>query len=136
MFNKENIFPTKPIKTIKELTPYIPLLENLMLTNRTQEEISSALMCDLAVLNEYAYLTYELPFLDLLETFKARSNALLLDKQYEKALEGDNKMLIFLGKNYAKQTDTDKNLLLEADQIIFKDSASVNTSESEKVSED
>lgn len=136
MFNKENIFPTKPIKTIKELNPYIPLLENLMLTNRTQEEISSALMCDLAVLNEYAYLTYELSFLDLLETFKARSNALLLDKQYERALEGDNKMLIFLGKNYAKQTDADKNLLLEADQIIFKDSASVNTSESEKVSED
>lgn len=136
MFNKENIFPTKPIKTIKELNPYIPLLENLMLTNRTQEEISSALMCDLAVLNEYAYLTYELSFLDLLETFRARSNALLLDKQYERALEGDNKMLIFLGKNYAKQTDADKNLLLEADQIIFKDSASVNTSESEKVSED
>ena len=102
MFNKENIFPTKPIKTIKELNPYIPLLENLMLTNRTQEEISSALMCDLAVLNEYAYLTYELSFLDLLETFRARSNALLLDKQYERALEGDNKMLIFLGKNYAR----------------------------------
>ena len=115
-------FPKKRINTIDELKKYLDTLQDLMFMHFDTKAISSSMLCDEVLLEEYASLTYGINFEELCESFKSRSNANLLNTQYEKALSGSEKLLIHLGKNYAKQVDDATKLnLVNAENVIFKE---------------
>lgn len=114
-------FPTKPIKDLQTLKSYESTLLSLMQLHRSIKEIMSSLLVKLDLLNEWALLYYEGDFEAVLETFKDRSNANLVEKEYELALAGNAKMLQFLGKNYAKQSDQLDLQALIQDQVVVID---------------
>ena len=53
-------------------------------------------------------------------TKKAKGNSFLRAKQYEKALQGDNVMLVWLGKNRLKQTDREQEQKVESTNVILE----------------
>lgn len=125
-FVKEYNFPKNRLITLKDIKQYEDLLGELMLTQNSKEEIAEMLLTTTALLDEYARVNFGAnDFASLLETYKARSKAMLLNKQYELALGGSEKMLIFLGKNYAKQVDdgTKALLTLESDRVVIQNTA-------------
>lgn len=125
-FVKEYNFPKNRLITLKDIKQYEDLLGELMLTQNSKEEIAEMLLTTTALLDEYARVNFGAnDFSSLLETYKARSKAMLLNKQYELALGGSEKMLIFLGKNYAKQVDdgTKALLTLESDRVVIQNTA-------------
>lgn len=97
-----------------------------MLLHRSRREIASIMMCNDLLLDEYATLFYNTSFENLKNTFEERSNALLLQSQYESAINDKNaKMSIFLGKNYAKQVEDASTLVqLQADNVLIVDDVS------------
>lgn len=119
-------YPTKRIDTVEQLKKYEDTLQELMLLHRDRREISAILMCNELVLDEYAKIYYGTTFEQLKDTFSERSNALLLQKQYEMALnDGNAKMSIFLGKNYARQIEDASSLIqLQADNVMIVDDVS------------
>lgn len=119
-------YPMKPIKDLETLSLYEETLFSLCATHRSVKEICSALMCDIALLNEYSYLHYERDFDTLLETLKDRSNHALVSKEYEVAYSGNSKMLQFLGKNYAKQTDDTNVSALISEQVTIVDDFTIS----------
>lgn len=120
-------FPIKPISNLEDLMLYEDTLLSLMQSHLSSKDISQALLTTEPVLNEYAFTHYSLDFESLLVAYTSRSKALILSKQQEVALSGSEKMLIFLGKNYAQQVDdATKVSLVQAEQVVFKDSASVS----------
>ena len=121
-FLKDLPYPKKPITDVEHLEIYKELLEQLMLSQLTSKEIACSLFTSEDVLNEWAVLKFNLDFGSVLDAYRTRAQALLVNKQYEEAFKGDTKMLIFLGKNYAKQSDQDKALaLLQAEQVVIHD---------------
>jgi len=117
--------PNKEITSTKELNNYKDTIVNLSMLQLSKQEIAQTLMCNTALLEEWAILNFNLDFEKVKDTYRARANMLLLDTQFESALEDKNtKMLQFLGKNYLKQVDdgTKSVVNLNADRIVFKES--------------
>ena len=116
-------FPIKRLKTLDDLQQFVPTLQELMLLHTKIQDISSALMCDEVLLEEWANLNYEVPFEDVCQSFKSRASANLISKQFSKALEdGSEKLLVHLGKNYANQVDDATKLsVVNAENVVFKE---------------
>lgn len=116
-------YPKKRITTLQELLPYEETLISLMDTHRSMKEIISVLFTSTKVLDEYASVTFGqgTAFEEVLESFYDRSNHKLVSKEYEIALEGNVKMLQFLGKNYAKQTDDSNVSAMITEQVVLID---------------
>lgn len=116
-------YPKKRITTLQELLPYEETLISLMDTHRSMKEIISVLFTSTKVLDEYASVTFGqgTTFEEVLESFYDRSNHKLVSKEYEIALEGNVKMLQFLGKNYAKQTDDSNVSAMITEQVVLID---------------
>lgn len=112
-----------PITTIQEIKKQEETLINLLLLHLDKLDIASAMFTSPILLDEYSQTYYKCSFETLQDVFSARSNATLLDKQFEKALMGSEKLLIFLGKNYAKQVDSGDKALMNAETIILTDTA-------------
>ena len=119
-------YPTKPVLTTKDLLKYQETFERLLSLHRTKLEIAEALFTKVVILDEFANLVYGMPFENLSAGFSSRSNAELVANQFDKAYSGkkDSRMLIFLGKNYAKQTDDTILANVAAEQIVFVDDMS------------
>ena len=117
--------PIQEIETVQELGEYKDTIISLAMLQFSKQEIAQTLMCNTALLEEWAIINYNLDFERVKDTFRARANMLILDKQYESALEDKNtKMLQFLGKNYLKQVDdgTKSVVNLNADRVVFNES--------------
>ena len=117
--------PIQEIETVQELGEYKDTIISLAMLQFSKQEIAQTLMCNTNLLEEWAILNYNLDFERVKDTFRARANMLILDKQYESALEDKNtKMLQFLGKNYLKQVDdgTKSVVNLNADRVVFNES--------------
>ena len=82
----------RPHKTIDE-----KVLANLSQIGCTQEEIGSIVGISARTLQRR--------FADLLEINKNKGKASLRKKMYEKALKGNDKLLIWLSKNYLNMVD-------------------------------
>ena len=117
--------PKQEIETVQELADYQDTIISLAMLQFSKQEIAQTLMCSTTLLDEWAVINYNLDFERVKDTFRARANMLILDKQYESALEDKNtKMLQFLGKNYLKQVDdgTKSVVNLNADRVVFNES--------------
>jgi AraC-like DNA-binding protein len=60
---------------------------------------------------------YGVVFSEYIQQKRSHGDALLREKQYDKAIEGENMMLIWLGKNRLNQTDSQTNVSVAADTV-------------------
>src|ERR1700687_4170081 len=56
-------------------------------------------------------------FSEYMQQKRSHGDALLREKQYDKAMEGENMMLIWLGKNRLNQTDSQTNVSVSPDTV-------------------
>ena len=107
----------RPQKPIDE-----KVLANLSQINCTQEEIASILGISARTLQRR--------YADLIEVNKNKGKASLRKKMYEKAMKGNDKLMIWLSKQYLNMTDRIHNtntteplpLIIEAQAEEIKDS--------------
>ena len=107
----------RPQKPIDE-----KVLANLSQINCTQEEIASILGISARTLQRR--------YADLIEVNKNKGKASLRKRMYEKALKGNDKLMIWLSKQYLNMTDRIHNtntteplpLIIEAQAEEIKDS--------------
>ena len=107
----------RPQKAIDE-----KVLANLSQINCTQEEIASILGISARTLQRR--------YADLIEVNKNKGKASLRKRMYEKAMKGNDKLMIWLSKQYLNMTDRIHNtntteplpLIIEAQAEEIKDS--------------
>ena len=107
----------RPQKPIDE-----KVLANLSQINCTQEEIASIL--------GISAMTLQRRYADLIEVNKNKGKASLRKRMYEKAMKGNDKLMIWLSKQYLNMTDRIHNtntteplpLIIEAQAEEIKDS--------------
>jgi transcriptional regulator with XRE-family HTH domain len=107
----------RPQKTIDE-----KVLANLSQINCTQEEIASILGISARTLQRR--------YADLIEVNKNKGKASLRKRMYEKAMKGNDKLMIWLSKQYLNMTDRIHNtntteplpLIIEAQAEEIKES--------------
>lgn len=87
--------------------------ERLCKIQCTKLEICEVLDIDDKTLDKWCRLTYSKGFSDIFRLKRQAGFASLRRMQYEKAVEGNTTMLIFLGKNWLNQSD--KNTILAGD---------------------
>ena len=79
--------------------------EKLCAIQCTLEEVASYFDMDSDTLNARLKELYGTTFSEVFKVKRQKGFVSLRRSQFNKALEGDNTMLIFLGKNYLKQRD-------------------------------
>ena len=115
-------YPTRFISKVEELEEYKDTLDELILLHRSKLEVSQALFCSISLLDEFAQLYFHCSYEQYESTLVSRSNTMLINSQYEMALQGNAKMSIFLGKNYAGQVeDTTSLIQMRADNVNIID---------------
>lgn len=101
--------------------------EKLCAIQCTLEEVAAYFDMDSDTLNERMKEIYGGTFSDVFKVKRQKGFVSLRRSQFNKALEGDNTMLIFLGKNYLKQRDrapeeeqskTDPDLLAKLVELL------------------
>lgn len=84
--------------------------EQLCTLQCTREEVCSFFDCSYSTLDKWCKVTYAMPFKSIYDQKHKKGLVSLRRKQFQVAMGGDGEkpnvtMLIFLGKNYLKQTD-------------------------------
>ena len=100
----------------------LDILGNLASIGCTQEEIASVVGVSARTLQRN--------FADIIDRFKNKGKASLRKKMYEKAMKGNDKLMIWLSKQYLNMTDRIHNtntteplpLIIEAQAEEIKDS--------------
>lgn len=75
---------------------------------------------------------YSIPFTEYQQLKRAHGHSLLRDKQFEKAMDGDNTMLIWLGKHRLDQiekTISDQHLSIQINTSPYFESDDTNQSD-------
>ena len=81
------------------------IFENLCKIQCTQESICAFFEVDSSTLNRHVKEQYGESFAEVFAKKRTLGHNSLRQKQFEVALKGNPTMLIFLGKNYLKQSD-------------------------------
>ena len=98
------------------------LFEELCKIQCTEQEIAAVMDMSIELVNQNCKSLYGLTFLDVYAQKRAAGKPSMRRKQYQKAMDGDTTMLIWLGKNMLEQRDrveTDINLGGDGLQIIL-----------------
>ena len=81
------------------------IFEELCRIQCTQLEICSVLNVSDEKLAQWCRKTYKVNFSEISKVFRSEGNTSLRRRQFLNAQSGDTKMLIWLGRNWLKQTD-------------------------------
>ena len=79
----------------------------------TQEEICSFLHISIDTLERGLKADYKISFAEFFKEYSARGRVGLRRKQYLKAMQGSNSMLIWLGKQFLGQRDTPAEVIVK-----------------------
>jgi hypothetical protein len=83
-------------------------------------EVASHMGCHFETLYDRVEKKYGMPFSQYSYERRQKGDSSIRAKQYQKALQGDNHMLIWLGKNRLKQKDREDVAANEPTKVVFE----------------
>jgi len=90
------------------------IVNELLVKGCSGRQIAGSLGIHQKTLYEHCVIEKGEPFSDYSTRFYAKGEALLIAKQFDKAIEGDNTCLIWLGKTRCKQVEEKQTIVINS----------------------
>lgn len=95
-------------------------LEKLLLIYMSVEEAANWFDVSVMTLTRFIKRHYKCNFVEFRDKRFVRTRVSIKRKQIEKALTGDNTMLIWVGKQYLDQKDQQESVVHQEEQVTYK----------------